>query len=296
MSTNPPGTLYLVATPIGHRQDLSPRALEVLQSVALVAAEDTRLSGQLLAHFGVKKPMLSCYEHNERHRAARIVAALQAGDDVALVSSAGSPAISDPGYVLVGAAIAAGAEVVAVPGACAAVLALQISGLPTDTFTFVGFPPKRGGKRRAFLTRALAALGTVVAYVPARDTAAVLDELCELAPAPPLVAVARELTKRHEEVLRGAADAVAEQIRTRVAEGGVWRGEVTLVFAAPEAPEAPLDDAALQAELEDALAEGLDRKAALHQVRSATGVPRARLYGILEAIRQTEREAEGADR
>ena len=288
------GTLILVATPVGHRGDLSPRALDVLGAVALVAAEDTRLTGSLLAHFGLKKKkaMVSCFEHNERQRTEQIVSVLARGEDVALVSSAGSPAISDPGFHVVRAALDIGADVVAVPGACAAILALQVSGLPTDTFTFVGFFPKRAGKRRAFLERALDAPGTTIAYVPARDTAKVLDELAALAAArslaPPRVAVARELTKVHEEVLRGAADEVARRITRRVAEGGVWRGEVTLVVAAGEQSAASPDDDALARLLDEALAAGLDGKAALREVRERTGVPRKRLYGILEELKRDE--------
>lgn len=284
------GTLFLVATPIGNLGDLSPRALETLRSVDLVAAEDTRTSGRLLAHFGVKKPLLSCHEHNEVARAAEIVARLLAGESVALVTDAGSPGISDPGYPVVRSAAAAGVQVVAVPGPSAALLALQVSGLPTDTFTFVGFYPKKAAALRRFLSRALLAPGTVVGYVPARDTAAALDALCALTPAPPPVAACRELTKLHEEVLRGPADQVAAAIRAREsgADERVWKGEVTLVFAAAATPDGAPDwtDEALTALLADALAEHGDRKQALRAIREETGQPRARLYALLESLKR----------
>lgn len=289
-----PGTLFLVGTPLGNLADLSPRALETLRAADLVAAEDTRVTGALLARHAIRKPLLSCHEHNERERAEELAAALREGRTVALVTDAGSPGISDPGYPVVRAALAAGAEVVAIPGPCAALLALQVSGLPTDTFTFIGFLPKKPTARRRALEAALRAPGTVVAYVPARDTAAALEDLAALAPpgaAAPEVAAARELTKLHEEVLRGPADAVARTIREREAgtgaAPGVWKGEVTLVFAAPRGPGGPVEwtDDALRALLADALAEhGGDKKATLRAVREETGLPRARLYALLEQI------------
>lgn len=282
----PTGTLFLVGTPIGNLADLSPRALEALREADLVAAEDTRVTGALLARHGVRKPLLSCHEHNERERADQIAAALREGRNVALATDAGSPGISDPGYPVVRAAVAAGARVVAVPGPCAALVALQVSGLPTDAFTFLGFVPKKPGQRARFLEEGLKARGTALMYVPARDTAAVLEELARLTEPgpPPEVAAARELTKLHEEVLRGTADEVARTIRQREkgeAEG-VWKGEVTLVVGKPR-PRSPEDwtDEALAARLAEATREqGGDRKKALKQVREETGVPRARLYGV----------------
>lgn len=284
------GRLFLVATPVGNLDDLSPRAREVLAAVALVAAEDTRRTGRLLAELGIKKPLVSLFEHNERARIPRILESLRGGADVAVVSDGGSVGISDPGYPLIRAAADAGITVSAIPGPCAAVLALQVSGLPTDRFLFVGFPPKKAGRRRRFLSEALAQRSTVVAYVPARDTADVLDDLCAVASAPPLVAAARELTKLHEEVLRGRADAVRDQIRAREEPGAsaVWKGEVTLVFCG-EADDAA-DDDELRDRLREALDSGLSRSAALREVRAATGVPRARLYELLEQMRAERSE------
>lgn len=285
----PSGTLFLVATPIGHPDDLTPRACAVLGQVALVAAEDTRRAGLLLQRLGLSKPLVSCFEHNERSRIERVLGVLAAGEDVALVSDAGSPGISDPGYPTVRAAVAQGAPVTALPGPCAAVLALQVSGLPTDRFCFLGFPPKKGERRRAFLREALGAPGTVICYVPARDTAEVLDDLCALASQPPAAAVARELTKRYEEVLRGPADELRDLIRARKAgsEGDrPWKGEVTLVFSPAETPVGgDWTDSALEALLRDALAEGEGRSAALRKVREQTGVRRARLYALQERLK-----------
>jgi len=280
------GTLFLVGTPIGNLADLTPRALDALRHADLVAAEDTRVTGALLARHGIRKPLLSCHEHNERERADQIAAALREGRSVALATDAGSPGISDPGYPVVRAAITAGATVVAVPGPCAALVALQVSGLPTDSFTFLGFVPKKSGARARFLEGARKAPGTAVMYVPARDTAEALEELARLtAPgAAPPVAAARELTKLHEEVLRGPADEVARTIRAREqgAAEGVWKGEVTLVVGKPR-PLAPDEwtDEALAARLAEVTMErGGDRKAAVKQVREETGVPRARLYDL----------------
>ncbi len=276
------GTLYLVATPIGNLGDLSPRAAEVLGRVALVAAEDTRRTGRLLQHIGLRKPLISCFEHNERDRVAPLLAELLAGRDVALVSDAGTPLVSDPGYPIVRAVVEAGLRVEALPGPCAALLALQLSGLPTDTFTFVGFPPKKGGKRTSFLRRALLAPGTVVAYVAARDVEGLLDELAGLSPQPVDVAVARELTKVHEEVLRGTAEALADKLRERAREGGVWKGETTLVWARRPGPAPAPDDESLGRLIDEALAGGETRREVLARLRSETGLPRARLYDLME--------------
>lgn len=197
-----PGTLYLVATPIGNLEDMTLRALRVLRQCDLVAAEDTRRSGQLLRHFGIARPLVSCFQHNEARRSPEILARLQAGQTVALVTDAGSPGISDPGERLVRATLAAGCRVEAVPGPCALVAALTASGLPTAEFHFVGFLPHKSGARRKRLEALLALPGTLVLYESPHRIEKLLAELAELGPDRAVV-LARELTKKFEEFLRG---------------------------------------------------------------------------------------------
>jgi 16S rRNA (cytidine1402-2'-O)-methyltransferase len=222
-----PGRLYVVATPIGNLGDLSPRAREMLQSCSLVAAEDTRHTGSLLAHCGIKTPLASLHEHNESQRSAELVPRMLAGASVALVSDAGTPAISDPGFELVRAAAAAGIEVVAIPGACAAVAALSISGLPTHRFCFEGFLPARGPKRRTRLDELKAEPRTLVFYESPHRVREMLDD-CAAAFGPERpAALAREITKLHETTYRGALGVLAARA---AADEDVSRGEIVLVI------------------------------------------------------------------
>jgi 16S rRNA (cytidine1402-2'-O)-methyltransferase len=227
------GRLLVVSTPIGNLGDLSPRAREALAAADLIACEDTRHTGMLLSRVGGGKGRLvSLHEHNERQRLPGLVAALSEGRVVALVSDAGTPLLSDPGYLLVSAAAAAGVPVEAVPGPSALLAALVVSGLPPLPFTFAGFPPQRPGKRRSFYRR-FAALGhTVVFYEsPHRLGRSLADAAAELGERPAVIA--RELTKLHEEVLRGTLPELAAV----VAERGPIKGEVVLVVGpAGEAP------------------------------------------------------------
>jgi 16S rRNA (cytidine1402-2'-O)-methyltransferase len=197
-----PGTLYLVATPIGNLEDITLRALRVLRECDAVAAEDTRRSGQLLKHFGISKPLLSYFQFNEAKRSEEIIQRLRRGEKVALVTDAGSPGISDPGERVVKAAIAAGLSVEAVPGPCALVAALTASGLPTDEFHFIGFLPHKSGQRRKQLEVLRAFAGTLVFYESPYRIEKLLGELLEVSPERQVV-LARELTKKFEEFLRG---------------------------------------------------------------------------------------------
>lgn len=197
-----PGTLYLVATPIGNLEDITLRALRVLGGCTVVAAEDTRRTGQLLTHFGLRKPMVSFFRFNEARRGAEILDRLRAGDTVALVSDAGSPGISDPGERLVAEALAAGLRVEPVPGACALVAGLTASGLPTGSFHFAGFLPHKSGQRARELARLGAVPGTLVLYESPFRVERLLGELQRLLPGRRVV-LARELTKKFEEWLRG---------------------------------------------------------------------------------------------
>jgi len=220
-----PGKLLVVATPIGNLDDLSPRARAALAGADLVACDDTRRTGLLLHGLGISRQLLSLHEHNERQRLPRLLDELAAGATIALVSDAGTPLLSDPGFLLVREAAARGIAVEPVPGPSALLAALVASGLPPQPFTFAGFPPPKTGKRRAFYRR-FAGLGhSLVLYEsPHRILASLDDALAELGDRP--AAAGRELTKLHEEVLRGRLS----EIRARLAERPALKGEFTLVI------------------------------------------------------------------
>ena len=219
------GKLLVVATPIGNLDDLSPRARAAFESADLVACEDTRHTGRLLAHLGIRKPLLSLHEHNERQRLPRLLADLREGRTIALASDAGTPLLSDPGFVLVREAAAAGIRIEPIPGAAAPLAALVVSGLPPYPFTFAGFPPPKTGKRRAFY-RGWAGLGhtLIVFESPHRLLASLEDALAELGDRP--VAIARELTKMHEEVLRGKLSELLAELKARAS----LKGEFVVVI------------------------------------------------------------------
>ncbi|PYR60234.1 MAG: 16S rRNA (cytidine(1402)-2'-O)-methyltransferase [Acidobacteria bacterium] len=216
------GTLFVVATPIGNLEDITARAVRVLGDVALIAAEDTRRTAHLLARYAIKTPSTSLHEHNEAKKTASLIARLQRGDSVALVSDAGTPGISDPGQRLIRDAIAAGIRVEAIPGPNAAVTALAASGFPADRFTFLGFPPTRSNDRAKWFAELQAAGHTVVFYEAPHRVRGTLEQIlatigdCD-------VLLGRELTKTHEELVRGPISAVLGRI-------GEPRGEFTLVI------------------------------------------------------------------
>jgi 16S rRNA (cytidine1402-2'-O)-methyltransferase len=230
------GVLYLVATPIGNLEDMSSRALRVLGEVHAVAAEDTRRTRRLLDHFGLSMPVVSLFEHNERGRVPDLVERLVRGESLALVTDAGSPGVADPGYRLVRAAIDAGVAVQSVPGPSAVIAALQVSGLPTDAFTFAGFLPVKPGARRRRLASLARRRETVVVFeAPHRIEAALADLEATWGERP--IALARELTKVFEEVLRGSAREVRERLTAEKR-----RGEMVLVLSGL-GRRAPGDDA-----------------------------------------------------
>jgi len=213
-----PGTLYLVATPIGNLEDITLRALRVLRDCDVVAAEDTRRSGQLLKHFGIAKPLLSYFQFNEARRSEEIIERLRRDEKVALVTDAGSPGISDPGERVVRACIAAGLRVEAVPGACALVAGLTASGLPTEEFHFIGFLPHKSGQRRNQLESLRTVPGTLVLYESPYRIEKLLGELLEVFPDRQVV-LARELTKKFEEYLRGTPATLLEITQKRSLKG-----------------------------------------------------------------------------
>ncbi len=213
-----PGTLYLVATPIGNLEDMTFRAVRVLKECDVVAAEDTRRTGQLLKHFGLSKPMLSYFQFNEAKRSEEILERLKQGEKVALVTDAGSPGISDPGERVVRAVREAGLRVESVPGPCALVAALTASGLPTDEFHFIGFLPHKSGQRRKQLEALKQFAGTLVLYESPYRIEKLLVELTEVFPERQIV-LARELTKKFEEFLRGTPAELLEVTQKRSLKG-----------------------------------------------------------------------------
>jgi 16S rRNA (cytidine1402-2'-O)-methyltransferase len=226
--------LYIVATPIGNLEDITLRALRVLGEADVVAAEDTRHSRRLLAHHGIDRPLLALHEHNEDQQAGRLVERLQGGETVALISDAGTPLVSDPGYRLVRQASEAGIAVVAVPGPSSVTAGLSVSGLPTDRFTFEGFLPARQAARRKALDALRDEARTMVFFESSHRIAASLDDLRTVLGADREAAVCRELTKQFETVLRGSLDQLCEQV---AADSDQRRGEFVLVVAG-----APADD------------------------------------------------------
>jgi len=219
MIASAPGRLYIVATPIGNLKDISARAIEVLQSVTCIACEDTRTALNLLGRLSIKPPRLvSFFEHNEQRRAEQIISLLKQGSDVALISAAGTPTISDPGFRLVERCVAEGIPLTPIPGPCAAIAALCASGLPTDKFLFLGFPARKGTKLSLFLDRVVEPERTCVFYLPARRLAEILDALDHRAPAARVV-IARELTKPYEEFLRGTPAQLSASLAGRDIKG-----------------------------------------------------------------------------
>ncbi|MEA5666963.1 16S rRNA (cytidine(1402)-2'-O)-methyltransferase [Stenotrophomonas sp. MH1] len=267
-------TLYVVATPIGNLADLSPRAQEVLRSVAAICAEDTRHTGQLLSHFGISKPLVALHDHNEEAMAQRVVARLQAGESLAVVSDAGTPLVSDPGFRLVRAARAAGIKVSPVPGACAAIAALSVAGLPSDRFVFEGFLPAKAAARRDRLQRLASETGTLVFYESSHRIAESLADMAMAFGAERPAVVARELTKLFETVLDGS---LAQLLATVQADENQRKGEfVVMVQGAGD------DEAAKVAEgrrLYARLNEHLPPSTAAKLAAELSGAPRKALYG-----------------
>jgi 16S rRNA (cytidine1402-2'-O)-methyltransferase len=211
------GTLFVVATPIGNLEDITARALRVLREVALIAAEDTRRTAHLLARYGIGTRTTSLHEHNERGKTSTLVARLAGGDDVALVSDAGTPTVSDPGVHLIAAAVAAGIRVEAVPGPNAAVAALSVSGLATDTFTFLGFPPTKAKDRKLWFERLRRSGPTVIFYEAPHRIVRTLEEIQAKVGDLPVI-IARELTKTHEELVRGPISSVLSRNMASIGE------------------------------------------------------------------------------
>jgi 16S rRNA (cytidine1402-2'-O)-methyltransferase len=279
------GTLYLVATPIGNLEDITLRALRVLKEADIIACEDTRHTRVLLDHYGIKAKLTSYHEHNERARAEELVAMIEEGRSIALVSDAGTPAISDPGFRLARLASERGAPVVPIPGAAAFVAALVASGLPTDEFFFGGFLPARSTQRRARLTEVRAIPSTLIFYEAPHRVAESLQDAREIL-GEREAAVARELTKLHEEIVRGRLSELAERFGSTEAA----RGEMVVVIDRHVLEEAKQDSAEDVAARVAALeGEGLDARAALKRVARELGLTRSEAYRRLTASRERKR-------
>lgn len=272
------GTLYVVATPIGNLEDITLRALAVLKRVALIAAEDTRRTRKLLVRYGIDTPMTSYYEHNKLVKLDYLITKLRESD-VALVSEAGTPGISDPGYELIRAAIAASVPVVPIPGPSAVIAALAVSGLPTDQFTFVGFLPRRRAERHARLRSMATENRTMVAYEAPHRLTETLNDIVEILGNRQLC-VARELTKVHEEVLRGSA----EEIR-RHFDATPPQGEFTLVIAGAPAERPAVSEETVVTQLKALLDAGLSGKDAVERVAGLTGHPKKQVYRLLSRLK-----------
>ncbi len=279
-----PGKLFVVATPIGNLEDITVRALRVLREVAVIAAEDTRRTAHLLARHAIATPTISLHEHNEASKSASIVARLQRGDDVALVSDAGTPTVSDPGARLIRAAIDVGVRVEPIPGPSAVLAALAASGLPTDSFTFLGFPPIRSKDRKSWFQRVRDVGGTIVFFEAPHRIRETLDELrrtcgdCE-------VAVGRELTKVHEELVRGPISKVVTSLQE-------FRGEFTVVAHVGQITEnVPAEPPSAQAIATEFGEMTLNRRATRRQAIAALGrkhgLSANKVYEALEKVKKS---------
>ena len=275
-NTPMPGTLYLVATPIGNLADVTHRALDILRNVALIACEDTRHTRKLLQHYGITTKTISYHEHNEQQRARELVQKLKEGDDVAVVSDAGTPSISDPGFRLVRAAIENDVPVVPVPGPSALISALIATGLPTDEFFFGGFLPAKSNARRARVTELRSVPGTLVFYEAPHRLSETLKDALEVLGEREAV-VARELTKLHEEIKRGRLSELAEHYSTEEP-----RGEIVLLIDRNVLEEIATKESV--ADLVDQFErDGLDHRAALKKAARELGLSRAEAYRRLQA-------------
>jgi 16S rRNA (cytidine1402-2'-O)-methyltransferase len=269
--------LYLVATPIGNLEDITFRAVRILrEEVDLIACEDTRQTQKLLQHYEIRKPLVSYHEHNEAARSEEILDALRSNQSVALVSDAGMPLISDPGYRVVTAAIAEGFRVAPIPGPSAVLAAAAASGLPIDEFRFIGFVPQKGAARRKALEEIANESSTVVAY---ESPHRILDALADMAEilGDRKVVLARELTKIHEEFLRGTAQTIRQELEKR---GGGVKGEITLVIARAEGKISGMDPLV---EMERLESEGVERMEAIKLVAKRMGLPKREVYRLVTA-------------
>lgn len=287
MTEPQPGTLYVVGTPIGNLEDITFRAVRILKSVDLIASEDTRHTGKLLHHFQATAPQISYHDHNTNSRIPELLENLHQGKAIALVTDAGMPGISDPGYELVKACIAAGITVVPIPGASAAITALSAAGLPTDRFVFEGFLPAKGKERKDRLEFLPSEARTIIFYEAPHRLRQTLQDFAEVLGKDRQIVLARELTKLHEEFWRGSVEQAIAVYTQREPQG-----EYTLVVAGlpPALPQ--LSEAELIVELKQLMRQGISRSQASRQLAKVTSHSRRQLYQIALAIQMVASEAE----
>ncbi|RCJ22156.1 rRNA (cytidine-2'-O-)-methyltransferase [Nostoc sp. ATCC 43529] len=276
MQTDPkPRTLYVVGTPIGNLEDMTFRAVRILQTVDIIAAEDTRHTGKLLQHFEIKTPQVSYHEHNRTSRIPELLQYLANDKAIALVSDAGMPGISDPGYELIEACIEAGISVVPIPGASAAITALSAAGLPTDRFVFEGFLPAKSQQRREHLEFLQTESRTLIIYESPHRLQDTLQDLAEILGSDRQIVLGRELTKLYEEFWRGTiAEAIAHYNQRQP------QGEYTLVVAGVPPSQPQLTEEELKAELKQLISQGISRSQASRQLAKVTSLSRRQLYQL----------------
>ncbi|MGB8131495.1 MAG: 16S rRNA (cytidine(1402)-2'-O)-methyltransferase [Candidatus Angelobacter sp.] len=275
------GTLYVVATPIGNLEDITYRAVRTLKEADLIACEDTRHTAKLLHHYGIDKPTVSYHEHNEAARAEELVAKLGQGLNVAQVSDAGMPGISDPGYRVIRLAIERGIQVVPIPGASAVVAALAASGLPTDSFQFLGFLPAKSGQRRTTLETLREGENTTVVYEAPHRIAETMQDIVELLGAERPVVLARELTKVHEEFIRGSAAEILQRVQQHE-----LKGEMTLLLGRGALHEKGIAKNVAQRVNEIMREQHVDENAALKVVAKEQGISKSEAYRELQRVKR----------
>ncbi|ARV58653.1 16S rRNA (cytidine(1402)-2'-O)-methyltransferase [Nostocales cyanobacterium HT-58-2] len=281
-----PGTLYVVGTPIGNLEDMTFRAVQTLQTVDLIAAEDTRHTGRLLQHFQIKTPQVSYHEHNRSSRIPELLEQLSDGKAIALVTDAGIPGISDPGYELVKVCIEAGIPVVPIPGANAAMTALSAAGLPTDRFVFEGFLPAKGQQRRSHLEFLETEPRTLIFYESPYRLRDTLQDFAEIFGNHRQIVIARELTKLYEEFWRGTIEEAIAHYSQRDPQG-----EYTLVVAGKPPTQVQLSEEELKTELEKIMSQGISRSQASRQLAKETSLPRRHLYQLALSIKTSNQDS-----
>ncbi|MBW4631389.1 MAG: 16S rRNA (cytidine(1402)-2'-O)-methyltransferase [Iphinoe sp. HA4291-MV1] len=282
-----PGTLYIVGTPIGNLEDMTFRAVKILQTVDLIAAEDTRHTGRLLQHFEIKTPQVSYHEHNRSSRIPELLEQLGNGSAIALVTDAGIPGISDPGYELVKVCVEAGISVVPIPGANAAMTALSAAGLPTDRFVFEGFLPAKSQQRRSHLESLETEPRTLIFYESPHRLRETLQDLADIFGNTRQIVIARELTKLYEEFWRGNIEEAMSHYSQREPQG-----EYTLVVAGTPPTQPQLTEEELKAELLKIMSQGISRSQASRQLAKEISFPRRQLYQLALSIKMTDQDSE----
>lgn len=276
----------MVATPIGNREDITLRALDILREVDLIAAEDTRKSGKLLSHYKIKNRLISYHEHNEKRRTPELISQLQDGTSIALISNAGTPSVSDPGYRIIEAAIANNITVTPIPGVSAATAAMSVAGLPTDSFVFIGFAPKKKGKRLKFLKELALEPRPLIFYESPKRILTFLEELISCLGDRPAV-LAREMTKLHEEFIRGSMLQILSKVKSRPQV----KGECTLLVAARGEGKEEIDSKIVRAEIKATLDK---QQSGISEIAKAIarkyGLPKNKVYDLALKVRDQRSE------